>query len=393
MYIQNLDGCSIETEIIFQNQYSSALSTFRSAYTQGHLAPLALVTQQEDLKTYQNAAKQLSQFDDILILGTGGSSLGGKTLCELSSKKAPRLYFLDNIDPGTFERLFAILAPQKTGVLAISKSGSTVETLFQVLICLQHIDPKNFMVITEPTENPLRKLATEQKWTCLDHPTNVGGRYSCFSIVGLIPAILAGLDAQAIREGAQRVLEQHLNDDFPPALQGAALMAQHNKPMSVMLPYADQLDSFALWYRQLWAESVGKEGKGSTPIKALGTVDQHSQLQLYLDGPKDKFFTLIAPQWKGRGEKITSSHLPEFTGKTMGDLFDAEFRATYETLVRNQCPTRLITVDTLNECSLGGLLMHFMIETVLMSYIIHVNAFNQPAVEEGKILAREYLAA
>lgn len=389
MYTQNLSGCQINNS----NRHVEALNTFRTAYNQGHLAPLALVTQRDDLKTYQDAAQQLSQFDDVLILGTGGSSLGGKTLCTLSSQNAPRLHFLDNIDPNTFERLFAIVHPQKTGVLAISKSGSTVETLFQLLTCLQHIDNTHVMVITEPTQNPLRKLANEHQWTCLDHPTNVGGRYSCFSIVGLIPAILAGLDAQAIREGAQTVLEQHLNEDFPPALQGAALMAHHNKPMTVMLPYADQLDSFALWYRQLWAESVGKNGKGSTPIKALGTVDQHSQLQLYLDGPKDKFFTLIAPEWKGRGEKITSMHLPEFTGKTMGDLFDAEFRATYETLVRNQCPTRLITVDTLNERSLGALLMHFMIETVLMSYIIEVNAFDQPAVEEGKILAREYLAA
>ena len=158
-----------------------------------------------------------------------------------------------------------------------------------------------------------------------------------------------------------------------------------------MLPYADQLDSFALWYRQLWAESLGKDGKGTTPIRALGTVDQHSQLQLYLDGPKDKFFTLIAPKWQGQGDVIQSSLIPELTGKTMGDLFDAELRATYETLIRHKCPTRFITMDTLNERTLGALMMHFMIETILTSSLMGVNAFDQPAVEEGKRIAREYL--
>jgi glucose-6-phosphate isomerase len=160
-----------------------------------------------------------------------------------------------------------------------------------------------------------------------------------------------------------------------------------------MMPYADQLRLFALWYCQLWAESLGKEGKGTTPVAALGTVDQHSQLQLYLAGPKDKFFTLIAPRWEGKGDEIESALVPEFTHKTMGDLFSAELKATYETLKRNHCPVRLITLDKMGEESLGALMMHFIIETILTSYLEEVNAFDQPAVEEGKILAREYLAA
>lgn len=380
---------------------SNALETFRASYQKEQLAPLSLVEKKDDIKLYQSAATQFENFDDILILGTGGSSLGGKTLYALATQKTPRLHFLDNIDPHTFNRVFEAINPEKTGVLAISKSGSTVETIFQLLLCLQHFKKENlknhFIVMTEPTPNPLRKIAEEHEWTCLDHPTNVGGRYSCFSIVGILPMILAGLDPYAFREGAREVLTHHLTDDCPPALQGAAMAVylenHHQKTLSVMLPYADQLDSFALWYRQLWAESVGKDGRGTTPIRALGTVDQHSQLQLYLDGPKDKFFTLIAPQWKGKGAMIQSSLLPEFTGKTMGDLFDAEFRATYETLVRHKCPTRLITVGTLDERSMGALMMHFMIETILTSYLIGVNAFDQPAVEEGKRLAREYLAA
>lgn len=403
-YVQNLDGCPHDIKDLATLHTfikGNALEKFRTAYQKGDLPPLSLVEQAEDIRLYQEAAKQFENFEDILILGTGGSSLGGKTLYALATQKTPRLHFMDNIDPHTFERLFETINPKKTGVLAISKSGSTIETLFQLLVCLQRFEEVNlkdhFMVVTEPTPNPLRKIAEEQQWTCLDHPTNVGGRYSCFSVVGLLPIILAGLNPYSFREGAQAVLDHHLKDDCPPALEGAAMAVylenHHHKTLSVMLPYADQLDSFSLWYRQLWAESLGKKGKGTTPIHSMGTVDQHSQLQLYLDGPKDKFFTLIAPKWKGQGEEIHSSLIPELKGKTMGDLFDAELRATYETLVRNGCPTRLITLDRIDESSLGAVMMHFMIETILTSYLIAVNAFDQPAVEEGKRLAREFLAS
>ncbi|HUX79009.1 MAG TPA: glucose-6-phosphate isomerase, partial [Alphaproteobacteria bacterium] len=201
----------------------------------------------------------------------------------------------------------------------------------------------------------------------------------------------------AFREGAREVLHHHLSHDCPPALEGAAMTVYlekyHKKTLSVMLPYADQLNLFSLWYCQLWAESLGKQGQGTTPIPALGTVVQHSQLQLYLDGPKDKFFTMVTPTWKGQGDRIHLPLLSEFTDKTMGDLFAAEQKATYETLVRHNCPTRLITLDRIDEYSLGALMMHFMIETILTSHFMCVNAFDQPAVEEGKRLAREYLAA
>jgi len=401
-YLQNLDGCynGIKDKAILHTFVNgTALETFRSAYHKGELAPLSLVERADDIKHYQSVATQFENFEDIIVLGTGGSSLGGKTLCALATQRVPHLHFMDNIDPHTFNKLFEKINPKKTGVLAISKSGSTIETLFQLLVCLQRFEKESlrnhFIVITEPTSNPLRKIAEEYHWTCLDHPIDVGGRYSCFSVVGLFPAILAGLDPYAFRKGAQAILEHHLKDDCPPALKGAAMAVylenHHQKTLSVILPYADQLDSFALWYRQLWAESLGKNGKGTTPIRTLGTVDQHSQLQLYLDGPKDKFFTILAPTWKGKGEEIHSSLVPELKGKTMGDLFAAEQRATYETLIHHKCPTRLITLETLNESSMGALMMHFMIETILTSYLIGVDAFDQPAVEEGKRLAREFL--
>lgn len=393
MFSQNLEGCQLEEKLPSKTE---VLERFRKAYKAGELAPFSLVEQKEDIKGFQKAIEPFFKFQDILILGTGGSSLGGQALYALSAQERPQLHFLDNIDPHTFERLFNKIDPKTTGIVAISKSGSTVETLMQLLTCVQCGMASEVLVVTEPKENPLRKLAKSQNWPCLDHPTNVGGRYACFSVVGMIPALLGRLDVFAFRKGALEVLKFHLENPEPSALLGAQvgifLKSRRGKNLSVLMPYSDQLRLFALWYCQLWAESLGKGSKGTTPIAALGTVDQHSQLQLYLDGPKDKFFTLIAPPWERQGEEIMSPLIQEFTHKTMGDLFAAELRATYETLLRNHCPVRMIKLEKIDEESLGALMMHFMIETILTSYMEEVNAFDQPAVEEGKCLAREYLA-
>jgi glucose-6-phosphate isomerase len=163
-----------------------------------------------------------------------------------------------------------------------------------------------------------------------------------------------------------------------------------------MMPYVDRLEPFAQWYAQLWAESLGKDGKGTTPVRALGTVDQHSQLQLYLAGAGDKFFTIVTTAHTGRGERFPL-HAPDrdlawLAGRTMGDLMDASQRATAETLIRNGRPTRVITIDPLDEHGLGELIMHFLIETILAGHLLGVDPFGQPAVEEGKRLARRYVA-
>jgi len=405
-YTQDLTGCYAKDDakaFIDDGPHLGALKKFRDDFKAGNLPPLSIVLETNDIEHYQHVAMQFADLQDILILGTGGSSLGGQALCALSSQEIPRLHFMDNVDPSTFARLFQQknMNPKKTGLLVISKSGSTVETLMQLMVCLQQFAPlglqkQHVIVITEPTANPLRKIAESYGWTCLDHHRGIGGRYACFSVVGLLPAILAGLDVHAFRRGAADTLEVHLTADCPPAYEGAALTVylekNYQKTQSVMFPYADQLDYFSFWYRQLWAESLGKNGKGTTPIRALGTVDQHSQLQLYLDGPKDKFFTMLTPNWAGQGDPIHLSHVPEFMGKTMGDLFVAEQKATYATLLAHKCPTRLITFERVDEYHLGALMMHFMLETIFAARILGIDAFDQPAVEQGKRLAREYLA-
>lgn len=346
---------------------------------------------------------QFQQFEDVFVLGTGGSSLGGKTLYDLCDNPKVRLHFLDNIDPHTFRRLFKKISTSKTGVVVISKSGKTSETLMQLLVCLKvwqshDLNPaQHFAVVTEPHENPLRQLAHRHGMMCFDHPTDIGGRYSVFTIVGLLPALLAGLDSEALIRGGKIVLD---SADFrAKACEGAVAafsLTQQGVHQSVLLPYIDRLNTFALWYRQLWAESLGKEGVGTTPIASFGTVDQHSQFQLYLDGPKDKFFTVMTmdhqdPEFLLSDLKDYGVDLQVYAHKSMGQLMMAEQKAAIDTLVNQDCPVRHMHITTVNEEVLGGLFVYFILETLAMSALLEVDPFSQPAVEEGKILTRKYL--
>jgi glucose-6-phosphate isomerase len=265
----------------------------------------------------------------------------------------------------------------------------------------------NFLGISEPVagkRNGLRELLGADGVPMLDHDPNVGGRYSALTNVGLLPAAVAGLDIAAVRAGAAAALAPVLAGKPPaevPACVGAALSVAlaetRAKSIAVLMAYADRLERLTRWYVQLWAESLGKDGKGTTPIGALGPVDQHSQLQLYIGGPRDKLFTVVTVEAAGRGPRIDAKLAalagePDFGGKTMGDLVAAQGRATAETLIKNSCPVRTIHLDRLDEASVGELLMHFMLETIVAAHLLGVDPFDQPAVEEGKVLAKKYLA-
>jgi glucose-6-phosphate isomerase len=409
MFTQNLDS--------FPN-LEEAPETLSYLHALAETLPLLQQIKSDDLlNSLKPFAERFQTFEDVLILGTGGSSLGGQTLLSLRNpkNKSPRFHFLDNIDPNTFHNLFSTISVEKTGVIAISKSGNTSETLMQLLICLQQwlvpLSQANlkdhFLIISEPHDNGIRLLARTYNLPCLDHPTDIGGRFAVFTIVGMLPAMIANVDVNAIRLGARQVLSSTLaaiktQDCLP--LQGALAhmaLAKKGATQTVLMPYIDRLTTFTLWFRQLWAESLGKrnadkEGQGITPIQALGTVDQHSQLQLYLDGPRDKIFSIITLDHVENSFKVTlppvgHASIDLFQGKTMGDLMMAEQKATIDTLRRHQCPTRVIHLKTLDENTLGGLMMHYILETLAMAHLMNVNPFDQPAVEEGKILTQHYL--
>ncbi len=241
----------------------------------------------------------------------------------------------------------------------------------------------------------MRQLAAAQGSKVIDHDPELGGRYSVLSPVGLLPAAIAGLDIYALRDGAAEVMVS----DMALPLEGAALQhafAANSMNISVLMPYCDRLKSFADWYCQLWAESIGKDGKGSTPARAIGAVDQHSQLQLWLGGPRDKLITMLLLENHGRGaalpeELLGDERLAYLRGHHIGDVLDAQQRATRETLTKRGVPVRVMRIKQLAERELGALLQHYMLETIFTAHLLGVDAFDQPAVEESKILAREYL--
>jgi glucose-6-phosphate isomerase len=401
----------------------SALDWLRARHADGRLPLLRLPETHSDLATIRDTARQLAdRATDIVILGTGGSSLGGQTLAQLAGfavpgvgalRAPPQLHFIDNLDPDSFQTLLARLPHATTRFIAISKSGGTAETLMQTIAALSTIQsqglqtriPDIFLGITEPAKagkaNGLRDLLSKYHVPMLDHDTGVGGRYSALTNVGLLPAAMLGLDVAAVREGAGLALAPVLAKKPAaqvPAAVGAALSValSESKSISVLMAYCDRLQRFTHWYVQLWAESLGKNGKGTTPVAALGPVDQHSQLQLFIGGPRDKLFTVVSVDGAGHGPRIDGELArlagePGLAGKTIGDLVAAEGRATAETLAKNGCPVRTIHISKLDEESLGELMMHFMLETMIAAHLLGIDAFDQPAVEEGKVLAKKYL--
>ncbi|WP_088345957.1 MULTISPECIES: glucose-6-phosphate isomerase [Rhodomicrobium] len=396
------------------------------------LGPLAVLSDEADLAEAEAAYDRLVEGARVLVIfGTGGSSLGGQALAQLGGwfipgddrigkGRRPRLRFYDNLDALSLAKGLEILDPDTTRYVVISKSGNTAETLSQTLTVMGRLReqgreadiPRLFLGITEPERpgvtNGLRALFTALGVPMLPHRSDIGGRFSVFSNVGMIPAFARGLDFNAFRAGGQAVLEAleaaAEPADFPPAL-GAALAAGFAKErgvnISVLMPYADRLARFSDWYVQLWAESLGKnDSEGTTPVAALGPVDQHSQLQLYLGGAQDHLTTIIrlaalpeedtAPMPADLAALAGADYLG---GRTVGELVMAQTKAITDAFVAHKRPVRIIELPRLDEWSLGWLMMHFMLETILAAELLGADPFDQPAVELGKRLTKERLAA
>lgn len=394
-----------------------------------------------DLQPLLVAARQFRTFQDVVVLGTGGSSLSGKMYAAFkastpegdSSEAAsgPRLHFVDNVDPATWNRVVAPLNPQTTGVIAISKSGNTTETLCQTFMALDQWRgtslSDHFLFVADPGESALREIGTYHAIPCLDHPIGIGGRFSGFSVVGLLPALIAGVDARELLAGAKETVQAFLEAGAKAApnavLDSAFFQAElfeQGVSQSVLFCYADRLKPFAEWYRQLWAESLGKHRPlteeetealeefdeiedpeeaeemkelyerrfGMTPIVAMGTVDQHSQLQLYMDGPEDKFFTVLSvgdhPVTAPLDVKgITNPIAQALDGHTMAELMMAHQQVTLQTLAEEK-PTRSIHIPKLDERSLGQLMMVSILETLALAALWKIDPFNQPGVKAGK---------
>ena len=383
----------------------------------------------DDIEAAREALAALTKDARTLVFfGTGGSSLGGQTLAQLGGwgipgddgnggqRDRPRTRFYDNLDPRTLERALASLDLATTRFVIISKSGNTPETLVQTIAAIEAVRaaglgdriPALFLGLTEPRSkatNGLRDLCEALSIPTLPHDPNIGGRFSALTNVGLLPALARGLDVEALRDGAGSVvkalLETRAPQDFAPAVGAAVaigLAKERGVKVSVMLPYSDRLSRFAAWYVQLWGESLGKNGEGTTPVAALGPVDQHSQLQLYLDGAPQHFITVVRENCAGSGPRVSAdlakiARAEYLSGHAAGDLVAAQQKAIPEALLAAGRPVRTIDLERLDERALGALLMHFMLETILAGHLLGVDPFDQPAVESGKIITRRYLGA
>lgn len=359
----------------------------------------------------QEVQSWANSLETVVILGTGGSSLGGQALYQAlgETDNTPRLIFLDNVDPRFFYRILRALPKARTGVVAISKSGHTLETLAQVFACWRlwqtEVEPQRcsdlFKVITEPTANPLRECAESHGFALWDHPIHTGGRFSVWSVVGAWPTLCARIPFQEVRAGARSLIKSFEDDPMHHAVTlGSLWHVYHGRSQHVMMPYHNDLVLWSSWHRQLWAESLGKQGQGSTPLCALGTVDQHSQLQLYLDGPADKAYTFVIHRADHRTEydPVLRAQDPKgdwayLQGRTMGHLLHAEQQATCQSLHEKSHPVREWILPRWDAFSLGALMAHSVLEVLLLAKFWNVNPFDQPAVESIKQKTKALLSS
>lgn len=367
------------------------------------------------LPAIEAAAEQLRRFENIAVIGIGGSSLGAKAVLQALADEPgagrPRLHFLENIDPRNVDVFMRRCNAATAAVVCISKSGGTIETAAQYLILRQWLEQqlgrdealRRQWVITDPDRGWLREMAVREKLASLPVPSRVGGRYSVLTAVGLLPLAAAGVDIRTLLAGAAanaaRCVSGNLAEN--PALEMAALFyllhTRKDKRVSIMMPYADALQLFGDWYRQLWAESLGKSRNnktfaGTLPVTALGTVDQHSQLQMYLESRRDKIFTFLAVDARDQNPRIPLAdhdrkYFPYLEGRHMQEVLDVELEATRQVIAAAGHPNMTLHLPRLDAHALGQLIDLYQRATVYTGLLYGINPLDQPAVEQGKQLA------
>ncbi|MFW5955926.1 MAG: glucose-6-phosphate isomerase [Halorhabdus sp.] len=354
-----------------------------------------------DVDAIEAAVEPFADAETIINVGIGGSALGAATISAALPSDVDA-YYLDNVDPSWVSATLEGIDLSTAALNVVSKSGTTAETLSNFLVVREAmaeagVDWTERTWVTTGPEGNLRELAGKHDLPSLRVPDGVPGRYSVLSTVGLAAAALQGHDVEAILAGA-RDADDKLGPslfDSPAYAYGAVNYAldQRGAGINVMLPYAESLETFAEWYSQLWAESVGKDGLGQTPVRALGATDQHSQLQLYRAGPHDKMVTFVRPQQR-EDTAIPETDLEGLSylgGTTLGELIDAEFEATEASLANTRVPNVRIEIERVDERALGELLYSMEAATIVAGELYTVDAFVQPAVEWAKKATRGLL--
>lgn len=364
----------------------------------------------QNLERIKEIGKNIREnFEYFVVIGIGGSALGNQTLNEsinsldYNYKKYPKFFVLDNVDPEKFSFVLEQIDLKRTVFNIITKSGSTTETVANFLVILNMLKSyvgenwkKHLIITTDRQRGFLRKFADQEGIISFDIPQNLGGRFSVLSNVGLLSAISSGIDAEELLEGSRYAYTVCSN---PKILENPAYLigiihyianTKKGKSISVMMSYSERLSLFVDWYRQLWAESLGKEGLGQTPVKAIGSIDQHSQIQLYIDGPKDKIVTFLKVESVERDFMIEGYIPPELEylkGKSLKQILDALMEGTKTALIKASVPNLTISIERLTPYSIGMLIYIYEMATGFSGLLYGINPFDQPAVEEGKNFA------
>jgi len=407
-------------------RFGDVQAEVRRRRSQGEYGFHGLGNQAQAVQTIRRFAEGVGQaFDHVLVLGIGGSALGMKALLgalrrpgwnELDDEGReffPRLTVLDNVDPISVLEAMRRIDPRRVLVNVISKSGGTAETMAQYLVIRAWLDDalgqaasRHLVFTTDPAKGALREIAQREGIATLEVPPEVGGRFSVLSPVGLLPAALVGIDIEALLAGARQALGRSERDDLlqnPAALFAGLHWAADTTlgaRIHVLMPYTDRLREFAEWYRQLWAESLGKardrRGQvvhvGPTPVGAVGPTDQHSQVQLFMEGPFDKVVTFLSVERFAEDREIPAGDTPlpadlaYLPGHTLGGLLNAEYRATSAALSRMGRMNCSIHLPELSAETVGELIMFYQLATGYAGVWYGVDPFDQPGVELGKRL-------
>lgn len=400
---------------------SGRMHTFLENFRQNPPGFVKVFSDESHLKQILKMAENCKNYENFVLIGIGGSALGNQaiqgalfhpmwnTFPKEKRNGFPKFFVMDNVDPEHIASIFDVIDPAESLFNVVSKSGSTSETMTNYLVVrgileARGLDPKEHIVFTtDPNEGVLRKIAIDENIPALEIPANVGGRFSVLTAVGLLSAASTGIDVKKMLEGAQEEVDRFKNEDDTfknPVLFNSAihyLYSRAGKSISVMMPYSNALYTLADWYRQLWAESLGKEksltgeivNAGQTPIKSLGTIDQHSQVQLYIEGPNDKIITFLRVEKFRRNVKIPVVHkdrkeLSYLCGNELNELINYEQEATSLALLEHGRPNITISFESIDETEVGRFFGYYELLVTAMGFLYNINTFDQPGVELGK---------
>ena len=339
--------------------------------------------------------KKFKKFKTILIIGMGGSILGAKAIYDfLKHKTKKNFIFIDNLDENYLKSIKKNNNLSKSLFIIISKSGNTIETISNTYFFKSFLKSKNTIILTENKNSFLRNLAKEKKFNFLEHKKFIGGRYSVLSEVGMLPAYLMGFKVENFKKNLSKFI---YNKKI--ILSSANLINKlkiKNAKILVFFNYVPELNNFLYWSQQLFAESLGKNKKGFIPVISNAPKDHHSLLQLYLDGPKDKVFYIVSSSKRGNlktKSDFFNDNVQYLRKKKYNDIKDSQKNAFLRVLKNKKIPFREINIQKFNEDTIGKLFLQFIMETIFLGKLINVNPFDQPAVEEVKVLTKKFLVS